>query len=363
MSSRIIIKKGKLNLITRNTAKGIVCQMINEKNEILKGNKTYRWYNGIKYTCGEKESFIALPYKALVDPSNKCILVHDSYADITEIKKKSENFKLKGCFNILNESIIPGQMLKVSFKPLLFSNGRETSLEQIKKGIITVNMEKSLSHWISPKSVAPIEPGDSATVVFKFTPDESMELNKAKAGYFVLNCQEKGTGVTIYFNITPVTETNGKLTLDVVDNYTFYGIDEDTQLANTLANTNSLDNAPHVDDAKVTVSKPGTNELVAEGTTSGNGLFMVELPGGFYKFTVEAEGHKKTTFEKEIPSGLESRHEVMLFCDDYFEASWGVEETEIEDEYKGTTSYTFETRVPVPRLIVTFPKWKRLCLS
>ena len=124
--------------------------MINEKNEILKGNKTYLWYNGIKYTCGEKDSFIALPYKALVDPSNKCILVHDSYADITEIKKKSENFKLKGCFNILNESIIPGQMLKVSFKPLLFSNGRETSLEQIKKGIITVNMEKEESKELIP---------------------------------------------------------------------------------------------------------------------------------------------------------------------------------------------------------------------
>ena len=123
-------------MVTRSTAKGILCQMINEKNEVLKGDKTYLWYNGIKYTCGEKDGFIALPYKALVDPSNKCILVHDSYADITEIKKKSENFTLKGYFNLLNESIIPGNMLKVSFKPLLFSNGRETSLEQIKSGII-----------------------------------------------------------------------------------------------------------------------------------------------------------------------------------------------------------------------------------
>ena len=65
--------------------------MINEKNEVLKGDKTYLWYNGIKYTCGEKDGFIALPYKVLVDPTNKCILVHDSYADITEINKKSES--------------------------------------------------------------------------------------------------------------------------------------------------------------------------------------------------------------------------------------------------------------------------------
>ena len=150
MSSRIIIKKGKLNLITRNTAKGILCQMINEKNEVLKGNKTYLWYNDIKYTCGEKDGFIALPYKALVDSTNKCILVNDSYADITEIKKKSENFMLKGNFNYLNESIISGNMLKISFKPLLFSNGRETSLEQLKNGVITVNMTKEESRESIP---------------------------------------------------------------------------------------------------------------------------------------------------------------------------------------------------------------------
>ena len=150
ISSRIIIKKGKLNLVTRSAAKGIICQMINEKNEVLKGNKTYLWYNGIKYTCGEKDGIFALPYKALVDSSNKCILVHDSYADITEIKKKSENFTLKGFFNLSNESIIPGKMLKVSFKPLLFSNGRETSLEQIKNGIITVNMIKEESRESIP---------------------------------------------------------------------------------------------------------------------------------------------------------------------------------------------------------------------
>ena len=225
-------------------------------------------------------------------------------------------------------------------------------------GTISLNMSASQSKWISPKSFASIEPGDSATVVLKFTRDETMEINKPKNGVFNLVC--KDSWVSIDYDITPVTETKGKLTLDVVDNYTYYGIDEDTQLANTLANTNSFDSAPHVDNAKVTVRKPGTNELVTEGTTSGNGLFMVELPGGFYNFTVEAEGHKKETFEKEIPSGMESKHEVMLFCEDNLDASFNVEETEIEDEYSGAITYTFETSVPVPRLIVTLPKERPL---
>ena len=150
VSSRIIIKKGRLNLISRNTSKGILCQIINEKNEILKDEKTYLWYNGNKYTCEQKQGFIVLPYKAVVDSSNKCILVHDSYADITEIKRKKENYKLKAYFNLLNESIIPGNMLKVNFKPLLFANGREASLELIKKGTITVEMKKSENDEILP---------------------------------------------------------------------------------------------------------------------------------------------------------------------------------------------------------------------
>ena len=142
ISSRIIIKRGRLNLITRNTSKGILCQMINEKNEVLKDEKTYLWYNGLKFTCEPKEGFIILPYNALVDYNNKCILVHDNYADIIEINRKMENYKLKGYFNLLNEAIIPGNMLKVNFKPLLYFNGRETSLEQIKKGKITVKIMK-----------------------------------------------------------------------------------------------------------------------------------------------------------------------------------------------------------------------------
>ena len=142
MSSRIIIKKGRLNLITRNTPEGILCQIINEKNEVLKDDKTYLWYNDIKFTCEPKEGLILLPYKVLNNSNNKCILVHDSFAEFTEIKRKTENYILKGYFNFLNESIIPGNMLKVNFKPLLFSNGREASLEYIKKGTISVEMLK-----------------------------------------------------------------------------------------------------------------------------------------------------------------------------------------------------------------------------
>lgn len=73
ISSRIIIKKGKLNLISRNTTKGIMCQIINEKNEILKDSKTYLWYKDTKFSCEPNEGLIVLPYKILSKKDAICI--------------------------------------------------------------------------------------------------------------------------------------------------------------------------------------------------------------------------------------------------------------------------------------------------
>jgi len=140
ISSRIIIKKGKLNLIYRNTTKGILCQIINEKNEILKDIKTFLWYNDIKFSCEPNEGLIILPYKILSKNENTCVLVHDSYADIAKISIPEEDFKLKGYFQFLNEALIWEEGIKVCFHPFLFVNGRESPIENIKNGKITVNM-------------------------------------------------------------------------------------------------------------------------------------------------------------------------------------------------------------------------------
>jgi len=140
ISSRIIIKKGKLNLISRNTTRGIMCQIINEKNEILKDAKTFLWYNDTKFSCEPNEGLVILPYKILSKNENTCVLVHDSYADIARISIPEENFKLKGYFQFLNEALIWGESTKVCFSPFLFVNARKSPIENIKNGKITVNM-------------------------------------------------------------------------------------------------------------------------------------------------------------------------------------------------------------------------------
>ena len=142
ISSRIIIKKGKLNLISRNTSEGIMCQIINEKNELLKDSKTFLWYRNTKFSCEPNEGLFVLPYKILSYKFSTCVLVHDSFADIAQISIPTENFKLEGYFQFLNESLIFGQAIKVTFHPFLFDNDNECSLENIKNGKITIKIEK-----------------------------------------------------------------------------------------------------------------------------------------------------------------------------------------------------------------------------
>ena len=154
ISSRIIIKKGSLNLISRNTEKGIMCQIINEKNELLKDSKTFLWYNNIKFSCEPNEGLIVLPYKILSEDDETCILVHDSYADISQIDTSQEEFQLKGYFQFLNESLIWGSKAKVVFRPFLFVNNRFASIENIKNGRIIVNMNKcEINKYVPIKSI------------------------------------------------------------------------------------------------------------------------------------------------------------------------------------------------------------------
>ena len=100
-----------------------------------------------------------------------------------------------------------------------------------------------------------------------------MEANLAHKGQFAINCAN-GNGVPVSFRITPVSSENGTLIVDVCDEYTYYTAEK-----------------PHVSGAKVRVTRPNTNEVVAEGTTGSDGLFTKELPAGYYTLEVTADKH------------------------------------------------------------------------
>lgn len=203
----------------------------------------------------------------------------------------------------------------------------------------TGKISLALPSWMSsvtPVEIASLESGASATIILRFVPTEDMQLNVPVTGTIGINC-ENGLGLSLPYNIEPVSETKGTLTIDVCDEYTYY-----------------TKEAPHVKGAEVIVSHPTTGAVTARGITGTDGKFSVELPEGYYAVSVTASKHNSYRNNVLVDPGKENTVTVNLSYE-AITIDYKVEETEIEDEYEMTTTVNYETSVPVPVVKLTLP--------
>ena len=202
-------------------------------------------------------------------------------------------------------------------------------------GKITVEIPSWMS-MATPREIASLEQGDSASVILRFTPTDAMQLNVPVTGNLAINCTN-GDGLSLPFSIEPVSETEGTLTIDVCDENTYYTAE-----------------APHVEGASVTVTHPTTGATVATGTTDADGLFSVKLPEGYYAVSVTAPSHTSYRNNILVDPGTGTRVTVNLSFDP-ITVDWKVEETTVEDEYEIVTTVNYETSVPVPVVELNVP--------
>ncbi|MDL2323152.1 T9SS type A sorting domain-containing protein [Bacteroidales bacterium OttesenSCG-928-A17] len=243
---------------------------------------------------------------------------------------RSPRGQLKASISTINTTMTKGVSRDYSFEISNIGKG-ET-------GKITLNLPQTT--WlraITPVEMASMQSGDTTTVILRFTPTDDMQLNVPVTGAFGINCAN-GSGLPISFNIEPVSESTGKLVVDVCDEYTYY-----------------TEEAPHVEGAKVTVRHPVSNKILYQGLSGSDGLFVVEdIPEGYYQLEVSAEKHDNYRNNILVDPGRETQKVVNLS----FQAitiDWKVKETEIEDEYEIITTVEFETNVPVPVVTMEVP--------
>lgn len=189
----------------------------------------------------------------------------------------------------------------------------------------------------SGNNVAPLSQNDSTTIILLLTPKDEMQLNVPVEGSFGVVC-ENGEGLTINFNITPVSEEKGTLKVDVMDEYTYYTAE-----------------APHLKDAEVVVKNPVTGAVVAQGKTSSDGTFTADIIEGYYQLNVTAENHSSYTANIIVDPGTVTVKNVNLSVD-AISVTWEVEETEVQDEYQIVTTLKYETNVPVPVVELITPE-------
>lgn len=203
----------------------------------------------------------------------------------------------------------------------------------------TGKISLALPSWIS--SVTPMEmpslaKDESTEIILRMTPTDKMQLNVPVTGNIAINCAN-GEGMPLPFYIEPVSTKEGKLTIDVCDENTYY-----------------TKEAPHLAGAKVEITHPTTGAVVAEGITNEKGLFSANLAEGYYAVRVSAEKHDSYSNNLLVDPGTETKKVVNLSYE-AINIDWKVEETEIQDEYEIKTNVKFETQVPVPVVELTVP--------
>ena len=203
----------------------------------------------------------------------------------------------------------------------------------------TGKISLALPSWIS--SVTPMEmpslaKDESTEIILRMTPTDKMQLNVPVTGNIAINCAN-GEGMPLPFCIEPVSTKEGKLTIDVCDENTYY-----------------TKEAPHLAGAKVEITHPTTGAVVAEGITNEKGLFSANLAEGYYAVRVSAEKHDSYSNNLLVDPGTETKKVVNLSYE-AINIDWKVEETEIQDEYEIKTNVKFETQVPVPVVELSIP--------
>lgn len=203
----------------------------------------------------------------------------------------------------------------------------------------TGKISLALPSWIS--SVTPMEmpslaKDESTEIILRMTPTDKMQLNVPVTGNIAINCTN-GEGMPLPFYIEPVSTKEGKLTIDVCDENTYY-----------------TKEAPHLAGAKVEITHPTTGAIVAEGITNEKGLFSADLAEGYYAVRVSAEKHDSYSNNLLVDPGTETKKVVNLSYE-AINIDWKVEETEIQDEYEIKTNVKFETQVPMPVVVLSIP--------
>lgn len=79
-SSRAVIKKGTLSLISKSTIAGHICYILDEDRNICSGEKTGIFFDNNYFKAdSDKEGRIIIPYEKY-EKSGKAILIHNNFA-------------------------------------------------------------------------------------------------------------------------------------------------------------------------------------------------------------------------------------------------------------------------------------------
>ncbi|MEM1441291.1 MAG: hypothetical protein AAGF67_03045 [Verrucomicrobiota bacterium] len=133
ISSRALVRKGKLQYLSNTTPGGELIQVVSENNEAVKNASA--WFGGREYVADEDGS-ILLPFSQ--EGRVPVILSDGEISSLVRIDLPRESYTLEAGFFLEQESLLTGREATVSIRPQLHLEGEPVSVSLIENATLRI---------------------------------------------------------------------------------------------------------------------------------------------------------------------------------------------------------------------------------
>ena len=106
-SSRAVVKKGSLSLVTKIAREGHIWYIWDENKQICKTDSTAIWFSN-KYFKADEAGKIVIPF-ADNYAAPQAVLLNSGIADLASFNQQYENYSFEWFFNLHHESLLMGK--------------------------------------------------------------------------------------------------------------------------------------------------------------------------------------------------------------------------------------------------------------
>jgi hypothetical protein len=133
-SSRVLVRKGRLQYVVRTSTAGHVFTIMNDKNEHLK--QASLWLGGREYKAN-KAGYIAVPFSN--QPAQKAIVLSNGeFSTLDYFTQEVENYRLTAGIHIDREALLNRRRATVVVRPSLKVNGTPVTLSVLEDVRLTI---------------------------------------------------------------------------------------------------------------------------------------------------------------------------------------------------------------------------------
>ena len=133
ISSRALVRKGKLQSLSRTTVGGELLTVLDDENRPVKSPAV--WFGGKRYSADEK-GFVLLPFSE--SGTVPVVLTDGDFASLDRVELPQESYQLDAGVLLEQETLLPGAEASVALRPILKLNGGQVGVGNVKGVTLTV---------------------------------------------------------------------------------------------------------------------------------------------------------------------------------------------------------------------------------